>query len=67
MPMAWFMARTMEWIWRISARAGEPPITRQMLRLIGQPFTTDITKAQRVLGYQPVTSWEQGIAQMRSA
>lgn len=64
LPMAWAMAGLMEWVWRIFSRAGEPPITRQMLRLIGQPFTTDISKAQRGLGYQPVISWEQGIAEM---
>jgi nucleoside-diphosphate-sugar epimerase len=67
LPMAWTMARAMEWAWRTFRRPGEPPITRQMLRLIGQPFTTDISKAQHILGYRPVTSWEQGLAEMRSA
>lgn len=67
LPIAWNMARAMEWIWRAFRRPGEPPITRQMLRLIGQPFTTDISKAQRALGYHPVVSWEQGIAEMRAS
>jgi nucleoside-diphosphate-sugar epimerase len=65
LPVAWYMASAMEWIWRVFARSGEPPITRQMLRLIGQPFTTDISNARRVLGYEPVTSWEQGLAEMQ--
>ena len=36
-----------------------------MLRLMGLPFTLDITKAQRELGYRPIVSWEQGLAEMR--
>ena len=67
LPVAWVMATVMEWIWRTFARKGEPPITRQMLRLIGQPFTVDIAKAERELGYRPVVSREQGLAAMRAA
>ena len=66
LPVAWAMARVMEWAWRRFDRAGEPPITRQMLRLIGVPFTVDIAKAERELGYRPVVSWEQGLAAMRT-
>lgn len=64
LPMAWVMASVMEWIWRTFSRRGEPPITRQMLRLIGAPFTVDIGKAQRELGYRPVISREQGLKAM---
>ena len=64
LPVAWAMASLMEWIWRTFSRHGEPPLTRQMLRLIGKPFTLDISKAQRELGYQPVISWAQGIQAM---
>ena len=67
LPVAWMLARVMEWVWRTFRRAGEPPITRQMLRLIGQPFTVDITKAKRDLGYSPVVTWEQGLTAMRAA
>lgn len=65
-PVAWALARVMEWVWRTFGRAGEPPITRQMLRLVGAPFTLDIAKAERELGYRPVVSWEQGLAAMRA-
>lgn len=64
LPVAWLMASLMEWIWRAFSRRGEPPITRQMLRLIGEPFTLDIGKAQRELGYRPVVSREQGLKAM---
>jgi nucleoside-diphosphate-sugar epimerase len=65
LPVAWFMAGMMEWMWRRFQRKSEPPITRQMLRLIGQPFTVDISKARRELGYAPEVSWEQGIRAMQ--
>ena len=66
LPVAWVMATLMEWIWRTFSRTGEPPITRQMLRLIGNPFTVDIRKAQRELGYRPLVSWKQGLHAMSS-
>ncbi|MDO8828270.1 NAD(P)-dependent oxidoreductase [Methylophaga sp.] len=65
LPVAWIMASMMEWMWRTFSRPGEPPITRQMLRLIGKPFTLDISKAQRELGYRPIVSWEQGLKAMQ--
>lgn len=67
LPVAWLIATAMEWIWRTFSRKGEPPITRQMLRLIGEPFTLDITKAQRELGYRPIVSREQGLRGMAGA
>lgn len=63
--VAWVMATAMEWAWRTFSRPGEPPITRQMLRLIGQPFTVDIGKAQRELGYRPEVTREQGLQAMQ--
>jgi nucleoside-diphosphate-sugar epimerase len=63
--MAWTMAGLMAMVWRLFRLKGQPPITRQMLRLIGKPFTISTRKAQKELGYRPVISWEQGVAQMR--
>ncbi len=65
--VAWFMARLMELVWRGLSLKGEPPLTRQMLRLIGMPFTLDISRAKRDLGYLPIVTWRQGIAAMREA
>ncbi|WP_131196050.1 hypothetical protein [Lichenihabitans psoromatis] len=61
---AWTMVGIMGAIWRIFRLKGEPPITRQMLRIIGQPFTVRIDKAKRDLGYVPRVSWTQGIDEM---
>ena len=62
--LGWWMARCMEAVWGIFRIGGEPPITRQMLRMIGMPFTVNIARARRELGYQPVVTWQSGIAAM---
>jgi nucleoside-diphosphate-sugar epimerase len=62
--VGWWMARCMEAVWRIFRIGGEPPITRQMLRMIGMPFTVNIARARRELGYQPIVTWQSGIAAM---
>jgi nucleoside-diphosphate-sugar epimerase len=37
-----------------------------MLRMIGVPFTLDIDRARRELGYRPLVTWRQGIDSMRA-
>jgi nucleoside-diphosphate-sugar epimerase len=64
--VAWMLAGVMGFFWNLFNLKGEPPITRQMLRLIGKPFTVNIGKARRELGYVPRVSWKQGIAEMQS-
>lgn len=61
---AWLMAGIMGVAWRLLGLGGEPPITRQMLRLIGKPFTISIAKARADLGYLPGVSFAEGIAAM---
>src|SRR5208282_2452718 len=65
--MAWMLAGVMGFFWKLFNLKGEPPVTRQMLRLIGKPFTVNINKARRELGYAPRVSWKQGIAEMQSS
>ncbi|HEX8896399.1 MAG TPA: NAD-dependent epimerase/dehydratase family protein [Terriglobales bacterium] len=65
--VAWMLAGGMGFFWRLFNLKGEPPLTRQMLRLIGKPFTLNISKARRELGYDPRVSWKQGIAEMQSS
>lgn len=62
--LAWMMAGVMGAAWRLLGRGGEPPITRQMLRLIGKPFTINIAKARAELGYVPRVGFAEGIALM---
>ena len=65
--MAWMLAGVMGFLWKLFKLKGEPPITRQMLCLIGKPFTVNFSKARRELGYAPRVSWKQGIAEMQSS
>ena len=65
--IAWTMAGVMGAAWRIFRRKGEPPITRQMLRLIGKDFTLDIRRARDELGYSPVTSVADGMRRMQTS
>jgi hypothetical protein len=51
--LAWRIAGLAEAAWRRFGLAGDPPITRQVLRLIGQDFTVSIAAARRDLGYDP--------------
>jgi nucleoside-diphosphate-sugar epimerase len=64
--VAWTLAGVMGTAWRIFRRKGEPPITRQMLRLIGKDFTVDIRRAREELGYSPVTSVADGMRGMQA-
>lgn len=63
--LAWTMAGVMGTVWRVFRLRGEPPITRQMLRLIGKDFTLNIERARGELGYAPVVTLEEGFAAMR--
>jgi len=65
--IAWFLAAVMEFVWRTFRRAGEPPLTRQMLRMVGYDFTVSDQRARAELGYAPVTTWAQGIGAMRAS
>jgi nucleoside-diphosphate-sugar epimerase len=62
---AWLVAALTEMAWPVLGRKGNPPITRQILRMVGQPFTVDIKKAQRDLGYEPIVTLEKGLQDLR--
>lgn len=64
--VAWAMAGVMVTVWSIFRLRGEPPITRQMLRLIGKDFTVDVGRAREELGYSPVTSVADGMRGMQA-
>jgi nucleoside-diphosphate-sugar epimerase len=46
-------------------RKQPPPVTRLALWLSSQECTIDISKARRELGYEPVKTREQGLAELR--
>ncbi len=63
--VAWMMAGLMGTAWRLLRLKGQPPITRQMLQLIGKPFTIRDDKVRADLGYAPRTTMSNGLAAMR--
>ena len=62
--LAWAGAGLAEAAWRALRRAGDPPITRQILRLIGKDFTVSTAAARGALGWQPATTRLGGLAEM---
>jgi nucleoside-diphosphate-sugar epimerase len=60
-------AAASEWAWRRLKRPGNPPLTRFSVWVSSQECTIDISRAERELGYRPVTTREEGLRQMRSS
>jgi nucleoside-diphosphate-sugar epimerase len=60
-------ARAAEGIWRTLKRPGNPPLTRFAVWVSSQECTIDISRAERDLGYRPVTTREEGLRKMRSS
>jgi nucleoside-diphosphate-sugar epimerase len=59
-------ARTAEAVWRALRRPGNPPLTRFAVWVSSQECTIDISRAERELSYRPVTSREEGLAELRA-
>jgi nucleoside-diphosphate-sugar epimerase len=65
-PVAGAVAAGSETIWRLLRLGSEPPITRLALWLSSQECTIDISKARSELGYEPVRTREEGMAELRA-
>jgi len=59
------MARVCEAAWKLLPLPGDPPMTAFRSWLLTQECTIDISKARSELGYEPIVSHEQGLAQLR--
>jgi len=57
-------ARAIEGIWRLLRRTNDPPLTRFAVWTSSQECTIDISRAERDLGYRPVKSREDGLAEL---
>jgi nucleoside-diphosphate-sugar epimerase len=60
------MARICEAAWKLLPLPGEPPMTSFRSWLLTQECTIDIAKAREELGYRPIVSHEQGLAELRT-
>ncbi|WP_414564072.1 MULTISPECIES: NAD-dependent epimerase/dehydratase family protein [unclassified Anabaena] len=61
---SWSIAGVLEFLWKIQQRDDIPPITQTMVRLIGRGFTFSDRKARDELGYVPIVTREQGLAEL---
>jgi nucleoside-diphosphate-sugar epimerase len=59
------LARVAETAWKLLPLSGEPPMTKFRAWILTQECTIDITKARRELGYAPLVTHKQGLAEMR--
>ena len=53
-----------ETAWRVLPLGGEPPLTRFAFWISSQECTIEIAKARAELGYEPLVSREQGLAEL---
>ena len=66
-PIARAPAATAETAWRALPLPGRPPLTRLAVWVSGLETTLDITRAREELGYVPVTTIDQGLAELGRA
>lgn len=64
--LVWPLARFTENGWKYLPLKGLPPITREIVRLTGLPFTVSIKKAIQQLDYRPVYCVHQGLHHLSS-
>lgn len=60
------LARICESAWKLLPLPGVPPMTTFRAWILTQECTIDISKARHELGYEPVVSREQGLAELRA-
>lgn len=60
------LARVCEAAWRLLPLGGEPPMTRFRAWILTQECTIDISKARADLGYEPLVTHDEGLAELRS-
>lgn len=65
--VAWPLAMLMEMGWKLLGRTERPPLTREALNLIASDHEVPNDKAVSVLGYRPLVSYSQGMAEIARA
>jgi nucleoside-diphosphate-sugar epimerase len=63
-PVLGAAAVVTERLWRLLRRPGNPPLTRFAVWVSSQECTIDISRARRELGYEPVKTREEGLAEL---
>jgi nucleoside-diphosphate-sugar epimerase len=65
-PVAHVLAAGGEALWRMLPLRGQPPMTRFAYWASSQQCTIRIDKARTELGYEPVRSIDEGLAELRA-
>jgi nucleoside-diphosphate-sugar epimerase len=63
--VAYKIAGLIEAIWKPLNLKSDPPLVREMVRLMGYGFSISTSNAQKVLGYEPATSIKEGLNKLR--
>lgn len=66
-PVVRVAAAASELVWKALRRKSTPPVTRLAYWLAAQECTIDISKAREELGYAPVRTRAEGMAELRAA
>jgi nucleoside-diphosphate-sugar epimerase len=61
------LARVAETAWKLLPLKGDPPMTTFRSWLLTQECTIDISKARKELGYAPIVTHDQGLAELSVA
>jgi nucleoside-diphosphate-sugar epimerase len=64
--LAWWLGAFTENGWKYLPMTGKPPLVREMVRLMGYPFTVSIERARRELGYLAAHSIEAEMSHITS-
>ncbi|MEW7290135.1 NAD-dependent epimerase/dehydratase family protein [Aquimarina sp. 2304DJ70-9] len=64
LPVASFLANTIDIIWKTFRLKSKPPVAPIMIRLMGREFSVDDSKARRELGYVNALSIKEGIDEL---
>jgi nucleoside-diphosphate-sugar epimerase len=64
--LAWWLGAFTETGWKYLPMPGKPPLVREMVRLMGFPFTVSIEQARRELGYRAAHSIEAEMSHITS-
>ena len=62
--VAVFMAHLLGGIWKFLGLKSRPPVAPLMIRLMATEFSVSDQKARKLLGYQDVISFEDGIREL---
>jgi nucleoside-diphosphate-sugar epimerase len=65
--LASLLASGAEMAWRVLGKAGEPTLSRAVLRLIGEEVTVNDALARRELGYVGAVTRAEGLAELRAS